>query len=482
MIRNGGATVSIGETIYKFRKQAGLSQEELAYKMNVTRQSVSLWETDQTVPSLESLKMLSEIFAVSLDELCGTPAKDVETTSPQAPEKEEYLACVQTKYTPELVKYINRMSAKRFFIINIVGIILSMWMGVGIVFSDADNTALIAPIILIILFATLLIRMSLLLKKRTAEFVKLFPQGVVTVKLFQDYFAVESISDKTDSKATIRYSDIKKVINAEKCILIYYGNTVVPIEKNQPEINYDLILKLFNVPSNNGASQSKMIKALLLAAFILSLLSIFMALITVGISVSLSPLPDFPYNMPEYMWVFFVFIPLPLASAVLGIVFYAKNYRCKKNIVAGIIKCALLAIFGSFTFAFADKNLHDFGYVGELEKAVSIDLPDSGYISRAINADTTANSFAMIKFDDANEILETVSGDGRFVTDTNFIPANFMSLYYTTLVSDYHYFMLFDTTSNEVNVIPDSQSEEHRLLFIAYHKEKNILFVLDFMK
>lgn len=474
--------MSIGETIYKYRKQAGLSQEELAYKMNITRQSVSLWETDQTVPSLESLKLLSEIFAVSLDELCGSPAKVVEAAPPQTPKKEESLVCVQTKYTPELVKRINRISAAKFYIIYIVAIILSVFMGISIILSDTDNAALIIPIFLVILFAALLIRISFLLKKRTAEFFELCPNGVVTVNFFQDYFEIESTSDNTNSKATIRYSDIKKVINAEKCILIYYGNTVVPIEKNQPDTNYDLVLKLLNVSSDKRASQNNKIKALLLTMFVLSLLSIFMALFAVAISVSLSPLPDFPFNMPERMWVFFIFIPLPLASAVLGFIFLAKNYKCKKNIIAGIIMCALLAIYGSFTFIFADSTLHDFGYVHELEQIVSIDLPDSGYISRAINTDSTTNSFAMIKFDDANEISDIVSNDKRFASNMNSIPANFIDMYYTTITSDYHYFMIFDVTSNKVNVIPNSQSGEHRFLFIAYNKDKNILFVLDFMK
>lgn len=474
--------MSIGETIYKYRKGAGLSQEELADKMNVTRQSVSLWETDQTVPSLESLKLLSQIFAVSLDELCGSPAKVVEAAPPQTPEKEESLVCVQTKYTAELVKLVNRISAKKFYIIYIVAIILSVCMGIGIILSDANNAALIIPIFLVILFAALLIRINFLLKKRTAELLALCPNGVVTVKFFQDFFGIESTSDNTDSKSTIRYSDIKKVINAEKCILIYYGNTVVPIEKHQPDTNYDLILKLLNVSSDKRASQNSKIKALLLTMFVLSLLSILMALITVAISVSLSPLPEFPLNMPEYMWVFFIFIPLPLASAVLGFVFLAKNYKCKKNIIAGIIMCTLLAIYGSFTFIFADRVLHDFEYVHELEQTVSIDLPDSGYISRTTNTDSTINSFAMIKFDDANEIFDIVSNDKRFANDMSAIPANFIDLYYTAITSGYHYFMIFDVTSNKANVIPDSQSEEHRFIFIAYNIDTNILCVLDFMK
>ena len=63
--------MTIGEKIYELRKLKGLSQEELAEKLNVSRQSVSLWETNQTVPQIDYLMELSKIFNVSLDELCS---------------------------------------------------------------------------------------------------------------------------------------------------------------------------------------------------------------------------------------------------------------------------------------------------------------------------------------------------------------------------------------------------------------------------
>lgn len=309
--------MTLGEKILKYRKQAGLSQEELADKMYVTRQSISLWETDQTTPTLDNLIMLAEIFAVSLDELCGTSVKDNTTQQSQ------------------------------------------------------------------------------------------------------------------------------------------------------------------NV-SNADSPQNAKIRTLLLTMFILSLLSIIMALITVAICIQFSPLPDFPYTFPEYMWIFYLFIPLPLVSAVLGIVFYTKKYRCKKNMIAGFIMCALLLIYGSFTFIYKDYALHDFGYVRELEQTVSIDLPDRGYISRAKNTDSKTNSVAMIKFDDADGIYNIVSSDGRFSIGTDSIPFNLIDAYYSAVTSDYHYFMLSDITDNEADGA--TNTEQRRYIFLAYNTDKNILFVLDFVK
>lgn len=63
--------MDFGDKILEYRKKAGLSQEELGYKLNVTRQSVSLWENNQAQPSLENLIALAKIFNVSISELCG---------------------------------------------------------------------------------------------------------------------------------------------------------------------------------------------------------------------------------------------------------------------------------------------------------------------------------------------------------------------------------------------------------------------------
>ena len=51
------------------RKKAGWSQEELAEQMNVTRQSVSKWEMDQSIPEIDKVIMMSKLFSVGTDEI-----------------------------------------------------------------------------------------------------------------------------------------------------------------------------------------------------------------------------------------------------------------------------------------------------------------------------------------------------------------------------------------------------------------------------
>ena len=61
------------EILHHLRTEKGLSQDELAEKVFVTRQAVSRWENGETTPGLETLKRLSQLFDVSINTLLGSP-------------------------------------------------------------------------------------------------------------------------------------------------------------------------------------------------------------------------------------------------------------------------------------------------------------------------------------------------------------------------------------------------------------------------
>ena len=63
------------EILYGLRTKHGLSQDELAEKVFVTRQAVSRWETGETTPNTETLKLLSGLYDVSINTLLGSPRR-----------------------------------------------------------------------------------------------------------------------------------------------------------------------------------------------------------------------------------------------------------------------------------------------------------------------------------------------------------------------------------------------------------------------
>lgn len=61
--------MSLGSSLYHARKKSGLSQENVAEKLGVSRQTISKWETDDTLPDIRQSKRLAVLYHMTLDEL-----------------------------------------------------------------------------------------------------------------------------------------------------------------------------------------------------------------------------------------------------------------------------------------------------------------------------------------------------------------------------------------------------------------------------
>ena len=66
----------LGKKLYEYRKEAGFSQEELAEKLDVSRQAVSKWECGESLPDTDNLISISKLYGVSLDELVDNTTTD----------------------------------------------------------------------------------------------------------------------------------------------------------------------------------------------------------------------------------------------------------------------------------------------------------------------------------------------------------------------------------------------------------------------
>ena len=77
MSMQGGEEMKFGKQIKKLRQEAQLSQEELAERIYVSRQTISNWELGETAPNPTQLKLLSKALNVSIDELLNNEIKQV---------------------------------------------------------------------------------------------------------------------------------------------------------------------------------------------------------------------------------------------------------------------------------------------------------------------------------------------------------------------------------------------------------------------
>ena len=108
------------ENIKNFRKERGLTQEELAIRVNVVRQTVSKWEKGQSVPDADLLQKIAEVLEVSVSQLLGQD-REVEHRNEIA----EQLSRIN-----EQLAIRNRRS-KRIW--TTVGVVLSLWLLIHVI-------------------------------------------------------------------------------------------------------------------------------------------------------------------------------------------------------------------------------------------------------------------------------------------------------------------------------------------------------------
>ena len=111
--------MNLGNNLFKARKRAGKSQEAVAERLGVSRQTISKWETGETIPDIYQTKRLSELYGLSLDELVDIEPDqiDIERTIKNIDEKKEdkinWTSAWSKKY-PVLASYRDRVDIRSY--------------------------------------------------------------------------------------------------------------------------------------------------------------------------------------------------------------------------------------------------------------------------------------------------------------------------------------------------------------------------------
>ena len=111
--------MSLGNHLFEARKKRGLSQEEVAGKLGVSRQTISKWETDETLPDIRQSKRLAALYGLSLDELVefDMDAKEIqeaiERTSEEVTNKIDWNKAWSKKY-PILAQYQKEVEVEHY--------------------------------------------------------------------------------------------------------------------------------------------------------------------------------------------------------------------------------------------------------------------------------------------------------------------------------------------------------------------------------
>lgn len=111
--------MSLGNSLFRARKKCGFSQEDVAEKLGVSRQTVSKWETDETIPDIRQSKKMAVLYKMSLDDLIDFDLEReeiqeaIDKTREETEEKIDWTRAWGKKY-PILLKYQTEVNIPNY--------------------------------------------------------------------------------------------------------------------------------------------------------------------------------------------------------------------------------------------------------------------------------------------------------------------------------------------------------------------------------
>lgn len=111
--------MSLGKSLYQARKKSGLSQENVAEQLGVSRQTISKWETDETLPDIRQSKKLAMLYHITLDQLIEYDFDEVQaremidSISEEAQKKIDWNKVWSSKY-PVLAAYREKVRVEDY--------------------------------------------------------------------------------------------------------------------------------------------------------------------------------------------------------------------------------------------------------------------------------------------------------------------------------------------------------------------------------
>lgn len=155
----------VSKKIYELRKARGLSQEQLAEKVNVSRQSISKWESGETVPEIERIIELSKVFNVSTDYLLLS--SEVENLASRTNQLEKQQEDLQVKVQKEHIRNIRILNSCLVYAIALaIFFFLQLPLPYLEPFGNSLSTALIELAIIFFLATAVAIQVNLRIIKK----------------------------------------------------------------------------------------------------------------------------------------------------------------------------------------------------------------------------------------------------------------------------------------------------------------------------
>lgn len=224
--------MTIGSRIQAMRKERGMSQEELANKLSVSRQTVSQWETGQTAPSIDNIYTLKDIFGVSFDALMS----EQQTESPQkAPAAVIPHKHGEITYNPEDIKSATHIVfMPRILRTLFVAVLFTIVLSASVIGDDRIDIPGFCIAALIFTIAVLIKQIIGAVSYKKSAFQKSADRKY-EYDLYADRMVITVMRrGELSSRFVVRYGDVSKILENQTHAVFVHGGNLFILRKSEP--------------------------------------------------------------------------------------------------------------------------------------------------------------------------------------------------------------------------------------------------------
>lgn len=311
-------------------------------------------------------------------------------------------------------------------------------------------------------------------------------------EFYEDYIII----NHKKSSVTINYSEISRCVETDTNFYLEYPNKnlIIIIQKNKCDLELiNFIRSKFINLENNLGDNSKIkgvdnlknidntlsISYFMTFLFILTIGSLWGALWLYSVIDELNPQHGF--NFLKNTWIFWCWLPVPIASIVLGYKYKNKGINCTKNIVGGFIIVFLLLIYGSFCLMPTFNE--DYSKINDYKNYIDANIPSSGeleihYWGNYFDDDKKEYSIINVYYDkeDVSDLVSSIENSKNWILSTKIkselkilLPSQFRA-------KEDLYYSVYNKTINEYNTIPN-ESGVYEIYAMRYDKTKKELTI-----
>jgi len=473
--------MTVGERIQYHRKKQNLSQEELGQKLLVSRQTVSLWETDQTLPTVDNLRLLRDVFGVSIDELLGVePAPAPDEPTPL----ESYTFRHTREHLDEKFKSQRRSLLARFWGFLVV---VAMFIMGASRYNGYVAICLVLGVFAAVYACRYIAAFRQLRKTHDSDLNRML-SNTYTYNLFENELHIRIQRDgECVENLRIPYDELAKVRCTECYYEIYYRGRMYLVPRSLFEAGDPALRSRFEALLETKRAFKKGVPpegkwwVISIALVALSIASLVCA--DIWFKVTHEASFDGWLELQHKVWFYFALLVFPIASVGVGIYLRCKRVRALKNIVVGGIAAIMLIVCGTTMYMGSKQISEEWAETFlSVEEYLAVDLPEVERYSYDSVRSSHRDAVHLIKIayfdaEACTEFEKDILQDQRWLTEFS----DKLSWYSDGVeqMLSYDYILLYDLSTGEFNPVTETSSGRYHFLVVCYELETHCMQICD---